>query len=104
MRLETIRCASVAPFGLGMLILLGADSSNAQAPGAAPAPKQHEQLQQRGGWAKQVEELRQAGKFDDAVPVAERALVLERKSEPTNRDRVADALSSLAELHELRAD
>ena len=53
---------------------------------------------------RQVEELRRAGKLDEAVAAAERALELEpgpgRESEP----REAEALARLAELHELRGD
>jgi CHAT domain-containing protein/tetratricopeptide (TPR) repeat protein len=87
-----------------VLLLLVNQSARAQAPGAAPAPKQQEQLPERDRLAKQVEELRQTGKFDEAVPVAERVLDLERRPGAGMTPGVAEALSRLAELHELRGD
>ena len=85
------------------IVAIGCQSSPAQAPEPQPAPRS-EQLPERDKLAKQVDNLRQAGKFDEAVPIAERVLELERKSGDANPARVADALSRLAELHELRGD
>jgi CHAT domain-containing protein/Tfp pilus assembly protein PilF len=90
------------PLGLGVLLFLAHDAARGQAP-ASPvvAPKQ---LQERDKLVKQVDELRQAGKFDEAVPIAERVLELERVAGDVMTARVADALSRLAELAELRGD
>src|SRR5262249_20802448 len=88
--------------GLAVSLLLGAlQAVGAQAPGAPPA-RQQEQLPERDRLAKQVEELRRAGKFDQAVAVAERVLEGERRSGGESNAGKADALSRLAELHELR--
>ena len=48
--------------------------------------------------------MRRAGRFDEAVAVAERALELERRTGEAMRGQVAEALARLAELHELRGD
>ena len=72
--------------------------------GATSASSAAEQLQERDRLAKQVEELRQAGKLDEAVAVAERVLELERRAGGEMTAGVAEALSRLAELHELRGD
>jgi len=87
-----------------VLLLLANQSTSVQAPGASPAPKQQEQLEERDRLVKQVEELRQAGTFDEAVAAAERVLELERRSGGEKTAGVADALSRVAELHELRGD
>jgi len=104
MRFLGTRLMSVASLGIGMLLFLSPVSGGAQAPGAAQTGKPEQQIQERNKLAKQVDELRQAGKFDEAVPVAERALALERQAEGEMNARVADALTRLAELHELRGD
>ena len=104
MRFLGTRLMSVASLGIGMLLFLSPVSGGAQAPGAAQTGKPEQQVQERNKLAKQVDELRQAGKFDEAVPVAERALALERQAEGEMNARVADALTRLAELHELRGD
>jgi CHAT domain-containing protein/tetratricopeptide (TPR) repeat protein len=98
-----IRRISVVPLGLGVLWLLVTQAGEVQSSGASPAPEQ-EQLPERDRLAKQVDELRQAGKFDQAVPVAERILELERQAGGGMTMRVAEALSRLAELHEPRGD
>jgi CHAT domain-containing protein/tetratricopeptide (TPR) repeat protein len=87
---------------LGGLWLPIAPAEGAQAPGSpSPAPTQGED---RAKLTKQVDELRQAGKFDEAIPVAERILDLERRSGGGMTAGVAEALSRLAVLHELRGD
>ncbi len=48
--------------------------------------------------------LRRDGKLDEAVDAAERALKLERGAGGESTARVAEALSRLADLHELRGD
>jgi tetratricopeptide (TPR) repeat protein len=53
---------------------------------------------------RQAEELRQAGKLDEAVAAADRALELERRAGGEASPREAEALARLAELHELRGD
>jgi CHAT domain-containing protein/Tfp pilus assembly protein PilF len=87
---------SMAQMGLGVL-LLATPSTNAQAPVAAPPA----QLQERENLAAQVGELRRAGKPDEALAAAERSLELERRAGGEMSAGVADALSRLAELHEL---
>ena len=104
MRFLGTRLMSVAALGIGMLLFLSPVSGGAQAPGAAQTGKPEQQVQERNKLAKQVEELRQAGKFDEAVAVAERALELERGAGAKTSAEVAEALSRLAELHELRGD
>ena len=104
MRFLGTRLMSVASLGIGMLLFLSPVSGGAQAPGAAQTGKPEQQVQERNKLAKQVEELRQAGKFDEAVPVAERVLELERRAGAKTSAGVADALSRLAELNELRGD
>ena len=75
----------------------------AQSPGAS-SPRPQEQLQERERLIKQVDELRRAGKLDEAVAAAERALELERRAGGEASPREAEALARLAELHELRGD
>src|SRR5271157_5940442 len=104
MRFLGTRLMSVASLGIGMLLFLSPVSGGAQAPGASQTGKPEQQVQERNKLAKQVEELRQAGKFDEAVPVAERVLELERGAGVKTSAEVAEALSRLAELHELRGD
>jgi CHAT domain-containing protein/tetratricopeptide (TPR) repeat protein len=83
---------------------LASHSANAQAPAASPAPKRQEQVQEREKLTQQIDELRQAGKFDEAVALAERALEMERRASSEASAPLAEALSRLAELHELRGD
>ncbi len=104
MRFLGTRSISVAALGIGMLLFLSPLSGGAQAPGAPQTGKREQQVQERDKLAKQVDALRQAGKFDEAVPVAERALALERQAEGEMNARVAEALTRLAELHELQGD
>jgi len=104
MRLLGTRLMSVAALGIGMLLFPSSVSGGAQAPGVLQTGKPEQQVQERDKLAKQVEELRQAGKFDEAIPVAERALALERQAEGGVNARVAEALSRLAELNELLGD
>jgi tetratricopeptide (TPR) repeat protein/CHAT domain-containing protein len=78
-------------------------SSPAQTPASQPASKPNE-LTERDKLAKQVDDLRWAGKFDEAMGVAERSLELERKAGAENQARVAEALFRMAELSELRGD
>ena len=93
MRSLATRLMSVAALVIGMLLFLSPVRGGAQAPGAPQTGKPEEQLQERNKLAKQIDELRQAGKFDEAVPVAERALVLERQAEGEMNARVAEALT-----------
>jgi CHAT domain-containing protein/tetratricopeptide (TPR) repeat protein len=76
----------------------------ASAQTAASPPTAKQELQERQKLIKQIDELRQAGKFDEAVPVAERLLELERRAGNRTTAGVAEALSRLAELAELRGD
>jgi CHAT domain-containing protein/tetratricopeptide (TPR) repeat protein len=85
------------------LLCSGAQSSPAQSPAPQPVQKPNTPPE-RGKLNKQTDDLRQAAEFDAAIPVAERALELERKAGDANQARLADALSRLAELHELRGD
>ena len=103
MNWSRFRCLSVAPFGLGVALLMGLGAMGAQAPGGPPAPKQ-EPVPERDRLIRQAEELRQAGKLDEAVAAAERALELERHAGGEASPREAEALARLAELHELRGD
>jgi CHAT domain-containing protein/tetratricopeptide (TPR) repeat protein len=91
---------SRALLGLGALLLLGTPATIAQAPGAPPAPKQ-EPAPERDRLIRQVDEFRRASKYDEAVPVAERVLELERGLGDGTTAGVAEALARLAELHEL---
>jgi len=103
MNWSRFRCLSVAPFGLGVSLLMGLGAMGAQAPGGPPATRQ-EPVPERDRLIRQAEELRQAGKLDEAVAAAERALELERRAGGEASPREAEALARLAELHELRGD
>ena len=98
-----------APPGLVLMLLVGTPIVSAQAPGASPprqqppAPQQNQRAEQ-DRLARQVEELRRAGRFDEAVAVAERALELERGTGEAMRGQVAEALSRLADLNVLQGD
>jgi CHAT domain-containing protein len=90
------------PLGLGVLLLLQDDVARAQAPASPPA--QQQQLQERDKLLKQVDTLREAGRFDEAVPVAERVLDVDRHTGNGTTAAVAESVSRLAELAELRGD
>jgi CHAT domain-containing protein/tetratricopeptide (TPR) repeat protein len=92
-----------ASLGLVLLPLLGSKPAHAQALNQ-PESRQHTQLAERDRLANQVKELRQSGKLVEALDVAERRLELERKAGEDNPARLAEALSRLAELHELRRE
>jgi tetratricopeptide (TPR) repeat protein/CHAT domain-containing protein len=100
MRWKAIRRISVVPLGLGVLLLLISQVGGAQSEGSAPSLRQ-DQPPERDRLAKQVAELREAGKFNEAIPVVERILELERRDGSETAAGVADALGRLAELHEL---
>ena len=91
----------VAPLGLSMLLMIGLGTKGAQAP-EPPPPGTQEKVTERDRLIRQVQELRRAGKFDEAVRAAERALELERQAGDGMTAGVAEALSRLAELHGLR--
>jgi CHAT domain-containing protein/tetratricopeptide (TPR) repeat protein len=100
--MATLRGIAFASFGLSAFLLLGARAVGAQTPGPAPSTGQQEQRSERDRLIRQVDELRKAAKFDEAIPVAERALELARKVGDEKQGRVADALSLLAESNELQ--
>jgi CHAT domain-containing protein/Tfp pilus assembly protein PilF len=89
---------------LGLGVFLIVEHNLAEAQPRAPIAAAPKQLAERDKLVKQIDELRRAGKFGEAVPVAERALKLEQQTVDENRSRVAEAISRLAELHELRGD
>ena len=99
-----IRLLPVASLGIGISLLLSPASGGAQTTGASQTAKPEQQHLERLRLAKQVDDLRQAGKFDEAVPIAERLLELERRTGGGMTAGVAEALSRLAVLHELRGD
>ena len=90
------------------MMLTTAPMVAAQAPGLPPrqppSAPQEPQGVERDRLAKQVEELRRAGRLDEAVAVAERALELERQGGEAMQGQVAEALVRLAELHEQRGN
>jgi CHAT domain-containing protein/tetratricopeptide (TPR) repeat protein len=90
------------PLGLLLVLIWGAQVESAQPP--PPPTPARQQPQEQNSLADQVQELRRAGKLEEAVPVAERALELVRRAFGEEDVRVADALSRLAELHELLGD
>ena len=59
-------------------------------------------MEGRNRLAREVDELRQAGKLAEATTIAERALELERKAVGEIHPRVAEATARLAELDELQ--
>jgi CHAT domain-containing protein/Tfp pilus assembly protein PilF len=89
-------------FVLSTVLLFVARGQTAELQQGPPATKLQEQSRERDRLVKQVEELRQAGKFDEAVPVAERVLGWERRTGGEASACVADALCMLADLQELR--
>jgi tetratricopeptide (TPR) repeat protein len=80
----------------------------AAAPPPKPAPlsakQRHEMLQERYRLWQQVQKLRAAGKLTEAVEVAEKWLVLERRLFGDQDERVILPLQWLAMLHEDRGD
>jgi CHAT domain-containing protein/tetratricopeptide (TPR) repeat protein len=82
-------------------MILGNGVGVAQTPEAPRAP---EQGKERESLARRIQELRSAGQLDEAMAVAERALDLERRAEGASTAGEAQALSRLAELHELRGE
>jgi hypothetical protein len=98
------RLLRLACLGIGISLLLSPANGGAQTIGASQSAKPEEQTQEKQRLAKQVEELRQAGRFQEAVPLAERLLELERRAGGETTAGVAEALSRLAELHELQGD
>ena len=103
MHLTKLRRMLVVPVGLWVLLLLSTHSGGTQSPGVSAAGQQ-KQPEERDRLSKQAEELRQAGKLDEAVAAAEHALELERRAGGEASPREAEALARLAELHELRGD
>src|SRR5208337_3065267 len=103
-----VRSLRAVSLELVAMMLTAAPMVAAQAPGLPPrqppSAPQEPQGVERDRLAKQVEELRRAGRLDEAVAVAERALELERRAGEAMRSQVAEALARLAELHELRGD
>ena len=102
MRSARLRCITVALLRVGMFLVC-TSRTGAQSPASAQALKQ-EQPPERNLLIRQVEDLRRAGRFDEAVPVAEYILDLERRAGGEWTADGAEALSRLAELHELRGD
>ena len=100
MRSCAFRSSSVAILGHVVLLFLQSPCSMAQSSGAS-SPGPQEEFQERKRLTRQVDELRQAGKLDEAVAAALRALQWERQPGGELTPGVADALSRLAELHEL---
>jgi tetratricopeptide (TPR) repeat protein len=91
----------VAALGIVVLLAFGTRTGHAQ---AAKAADEQAQLAERDRLANEVKELRQAGKLDEALAVAERRLERERSAGEDNRARVAEALARLADLHGMRGD
>ena len=79
MHLTKLRRMLVIPVGLWVLLLLSTHSGGTQSPGVSAAGQQ-KQPEERDRLSKQVEELRRAGKLDEAAAAAERALELERRA------------------------
>ena len=107
MNWSRFRCLWVAPFGLGVALLMGLGARGAQAPGGPPAPKQ-EPVPERDRLIRRAEELRQAGKLDNlglvqsalreyaaAKQSHEQALAIRRKSLPPDHPDIAASLSNL---------
>jgi tetratricopeptide (TPR) repeat protein len=94
---------SAASLELVLLLFVSTRLVGAQTPGPPPASEQ-EKLTETERLIRQVDELRRAGKFDEAVSAVERAVELERLSTGPMHTRVAEALARLAELQELRGD
>jgi CHAT domain-containing protein/Tfp pilus assembly protein PilF len=97
------RSMSVAPLGLGVALMIGLGARGAQASGGPPTPTS-EPLPERDQLIRQVDELRRAGKLDEAVVAAERALELERAAGSGATADAAEALARLAGLLELAGD
>ena len=79
-------------FFILIVIFLAAFDSTAQSNVQSPEIKEAEQL------SAQVVKLYQSGKFDDALPLAERALALREKVLGSDNELVAAALRNLAEV------
>jgi CHAT domain-containing protein len=104
MNRELLRWISLGPLAVGVLSPAATRAESTQAPAPASAPAQQKQSDERDRLVKQIGELRQAGRFDESVSLAERALELERKAGGKTTAGLAEALTRLAELHELRGD
>ena len=85
------------------LLLLVTSCTMAQSPRFSLS--EQKQLQERERLIKQVDELRRAGKLDEAVAAAERALELRAPGRGERAEsKEAETLSRLAELRESRGD
>jgi CHAT domain-containing protein/tetratricopeptide (TPR) repeat protein len=103
MSTKLFRLMRTTSLGLVTLLLVGIPPPMAQSPERS-SPRPQEQLEERDRLIRQTENLRQAGKLDEAVAAAARALELERKASGDTTAGLAEALSRLAELHELSGD
>ncbi len=69
----------------------------------SPGPE-HDDLAKISSLGKQVTELSQRGKYDDAIPILQQILELAEKKLGPNHLGTATALSALAELYSLKSD
>jgi len=99
----TSKCVTcTAIYGLVSLLLFETPWLMAMSPRFSLS--EQNQLEERERMSKQADDLQREGKFEEALPVAERILKLERRDGGEMTARVAEALSRLAQLYELRGD
>ena len=72
---------------------------------ARPTPEQRQaRLKERDRYGAEVDRLYDAGKFDEAVPVAEKMLAIEREVLGSDSDDAVSSLSYLASIQQARGD
>jgi len=87
---------------LGCLLVSGVTVAIARPQQPLPGQHQQDPLAERDRLIRQVDELRLAGKFDEALGFAERSLKLEREAVGKTPARLAEALARVALLEELQ--
>ena len=94
--LTMITCAAPRAI-LGQVSPTGAAAGGTSQPDASA--EQAAALKETNSLSGKVVELYNAGKFDEAIPIAENVLAIRERVLPANDRRIADAVANLASLH-----
>ena len=90
--------ACVASIGTPLAIRCQTNPAQAGAAQAGANAEQEAALKEANSLSARVLELYKAGKFDEALPIAENVLSIRERVLPANDRRVADALANVASL------